>query len=129
MNWKEEYDTAMNACLLFVGAFLAIAAVDRAPDAYRYGLGAIVLLLSVWLAFWLGRWDSEKENADKDIANDLLTLPGDENRPPRFVVKKAMGTDGFNVYEEGVGVVCFCFDDTGREAKIIAELLNKRGGL
>ena len=129
MNWKEEYDTAMNACLLFVGCFLAIIAIDRIEDAYRVGLGALIFLLAVWLAFWLGRWDRDSENDDQAIANDLLDFPVPEEGKERFFVKAASGSDGWNVFEEGVGIVCFCFDDTGREAKIICDLLNQRGGL
>jgi hypothetical protein len=36
------------------------------------------------------------------------------------------GTDGYVVKQEGVGIVCYCFDDSGVEARQLAALLNNR---
>jgi len=49
------------------------------------------------------------------------------NREPEFYVERAGGySDGYLVKQRGVGTVCECFDDTGREAREIARLLNGR---
>ena len=42
----------------------------------------------------------------------------------RYTVEKDMSSDGYFVKEAGVGVVAFCFEDTGDEAKKIVDLLN-----
>lgn len=48
-----------------------------------------------------------------------------DRRPKSYYAKPARdGTDGWLVEQHQVGTVCYCFDDSGSEAKKIAALLN-----
>lgn len=43
----------------------------------------------------------------------------------KYVAERARdGSDGYTVKETGVGIVCYCFDTSGDDAKKIAKLLN-----